>query len=152
VNVDDLRRPRVGNQEYYNWFEQLSLSLKIFYDEAGFYHDLADGSPAIVLEDGSCFHYDHGRIHNENGPAVILADGERRYYVNGRLHRVNGPAIVRPDGTEIYYENGEKHRDEGDEPAVKLPDGTRQWYKKGQLSRGDRRVNWQPTEEIWIDM
>lgn len=148
VYVNDLRNQRVRNQEYYKWFDKLSFSAKIFYDQDGYYHDPADGSPALVLEDGSYFHYQRGQLHNENKPAVVLADGEQRYYVNGRLTRDNGPAIIKADGALFYYLNDQQHRDDGDKPAVILPDGTRQWYRNGRRSR----VNWQPTEEIWIDM
>jgi hypothetical protein len=60
------------------------------YDEDKQYH--CENGPAIV-NNGSSYWYNHGKLHRLDGPAVIGRDGRKQWYVNGKLHRLDGPAV-----------------------------------------------------------
>jgi hypothetical protein len=118
----------------------------VWVDANGKYH--RDGDlPAVMLDDGNLYWYQHGLYHREGDkPAVVYSTGAQFWYKNGGLHRDGDkPAQVWPDGAQKWYDGaqawhkgGKIHRDTLDENGAPLPAtivrGYKKWIRNGVFS------------------
>jgi hypothetical protein len=62
----------------------LSAYIKKTVDESGFFHS-KDDEPALLMDSGTKFYYNHGWLHRLNGAAIIHDDGREEYFIEGKF-------------------------------------------------------------------